>query len=82
MSEKKSGESHPKQTASDKFEYRDWEIFVNYGSISVATDWAATHKDYDGAPDGNDDRYVWGFSVEDCAAQIDDWYSDQDDAAA
>lgn len=56
--------------------YRDFEISPSSVSYSPETDWSWVHKDFDGAPDGNDNRYGYGSSIEDCKTQIDDWWEE------
>lgn len=52
--------------------YRDYEISKNLSNIARECDFVFSHKDYDGAPDGNDSRCGFGPTVEDCMAQIDE----------
>jgi hypothetical protein len=54
--------------------YRGWEIHFEYPPIPVRDfDWQASHKDYDGAPDANDNRLVHGSTLEAVKAEIDAW---------
>lgn len=59
-------------------QYRDFTIYYDPPPIPVRTcDWHYVHKDYDGAPDGNDNRCGHAPSLEDAKAEIDDWYEEQ-----
>jgi len=55
--------------------YRDFIIHYVYPPIPCRSmDWGFYHKDYDGE---GDRRHGNGPSVEDCKAQIDDWWLEQ-----
>lgn len=56
--------------------YRGFEISVAGYSPAPQFDWEFAHEDYDGAPDGNDNRHGRGASLSDCMAQIDDMLED------
>lgn len=60
--------------------YRNFRITYDPPPIPTrAFDWHATHDDYDGAPDGTDNRYFHGPTEDDVKAQVDDWHAEQDD---
>ena len=52
--------------------YRGFEIYRNPQAMAPGAEWQFTHKDYDGAPDANDDRCGHGSSIDDCKDQIDE----------
>lgn len=57
-------------------DYRGWQIFYNPPPIPCRDfDWSAAHPDYDGPDDG---RQVWGRTINDVVAAINDWHEDQD----
>jgi hypothetical protein len=56
--------------------YRDFEISRDLWSIAPDSDWEFSHKDYDGAPDANDNRAGHGPTLDDCKAQIDEMLED------
>lgn len=51
--------------------YKNCEIERIYPPIP-GTYFAWSHRDYDGAPDGNDTRCGFGRSIDACKRQIDD----------
>ncbi len=56
-------------------QYRDFVIHFDAPPIPVrCCDWHFYHKDYDGP---EDNRHGDGPSLEDCKAQIDDWWLGQ-----
>jgi hypothetical protein len=56
--------------------YRDHVIYFYAPPIPIRScDWHFYHKDYDGPEDG---RHGDGPSLDDCKAQIDDWWLEQD----
>lgn len=58
--------------------HRGWVISFEYPPIPCRDfDWAATHPDYDGADDANDNRVVHGRTREAVIAEIDAWHEDQ-----
>ena len=56
--------------------YRGYRIYPASYSPAPEFDWEFLHEDYDGAPDGNDNRCGRGASAADCIAQIDDLEDD------
>lgn len=55
--------------------YRGWMISFDYPPIPCRDfDWSATHPDYDGAEDANDNRVVHGRTRDDVIAEIDAWF--------
>lgn len=46
-----------------------WNI---YPSAPPSFMWSYTHDDFDGAPDGNDDRYGHADTLEDCIEEIEE----------
>lgn len=56
--------------------YRGFQIGMANYSPAAQFDWEFTHEDYDGAPDGGDNRHGRGASLADCMAQIDDMLED------
>ncbi|MGN7160853.1 hypothetical protein [Sphingomonas sp. SAFR-052] len=62
-------------TVADR--YRDWAISFDYPPIPCRDfDWSATHPDYDGADDANDNRIVHGRTRDDVIAAIDAWFEE------
>ena len=57
--------------------YRDYIVEPADYSPAPSFDWSFRHKDYDGAPDANDNRFGWGICPLACMAQIDDLEDDQ-----
>jgi hypothetical protein len=54
--------------------HRGWLISWDYPPIPVRDfDWSATHPDYDGAEDANDNRHVHAATLEGVIAEIDAW---------
>ena len=54
--------------------YKDW--YVTYFCKPIPDrnhDWEASHTNYDGAPDSDDDRAVTGPTLDDVKCQIDNW---------
>lgn len=49
--------------------HRGYRIYLD-GSSPFK--YAYVHEDYDGAPDGNDNRYGYADTIEACCAEIDD----------
>jgi hypothetical protein len=62
--------------------YGDWRIYVASYSPAARFDWEFVHKDYDGAPDGNDNRCGRGASFQDCIDQIDEIEAEADETLA
>lgn len=54
--------------------YREYRIYPASYSPAAQFDWEFAHTDYDGAPDGNDNRCGRGASLQDCIDQIDEAY--------
>lgn len=52
--------------------YRGYHVGPAAYSPAPQFDWEFHHEDYDGAPDGNDNRCGRGASAADCMSQIDD----------
>lgn len=52
--------------------YRGYHVGPAAYSPAAQFDWEFAHEDFDGAPDGNDNRCGRGASASDCMAQIDD----------
>lgn len=60
--------------------YRGWTISFDYPPIPCREfDWSATHPDYDGAEDANDNRVVHGRTRDDVIAAIDAWFAEEVD---
>lgn len=58
--------------------YRGWLISFDYPPIPCRDfDWSATHPDYDGAEDANDNRHVAASTREAVMAEIDAWFAEQ-----
>ncbi len=55
--------------------YRGYEIYK--GDLYVNFEFA--HKDYDGAPDGNDNRCGHGDTIEECRELIDELIEEEND---
>lgn len=54
--------------------YRGWIIYYDPPPIPDRRfDWHFYHEDYDGAPDGNDDRHGDGPTLRSCFEQIDNY---------
>ena len=61
--------------------YRNFRITYDPPPIPTRNcDWHATHDDFDGAPDANDNRYFHGPTEADVKAQVDDWHTEQEDS--
>jgi hypothetical protein len=59
--------------------YRGWSINFDFPPIPCREfDWSATHPDYDGADDANDNRVVHGRTRDDVMAEIDAWYEENE----
>ena len=43
--------------------HRGWQIDADYGCISVAHTWSATHPDYDASYEGEEDGWVGSHEV-------------------
>jgi len=57
--------------------YRGWLISFDFPPIPCRQfDWSATHPDYDGAEDANDDRVVHGATRDAVIAEIDAWIAE------
>lgn len=57
--------------------YGPWRIYYDPPPIPTrACDWHWVHDDYDGAPDGNDNRYGSESSFVACLNACDDWEDD------
>ncbi len=59
----------PGTTWDNPIWYREWRI---HRSDGYTCKWCYVHDDYDGAEDGNDDRYGYCETIEDCKAEIDE----------
>lgn len=61
-------------------EYRGYKIYRDPKPIPphIAGDWSFVHEDYDGAPDGNDNRCGCAQSIADAKAQIDEQIADRE----
>jgi hypothetical protein len=55
----------------DMWKHRGWTIDADYSCICTEYTWTATHPDYDGAPDSNDDRRANGSTYEELLDEID-----------
>ena len=76
---------HPEivpQDASNlhEVEYRGYRIYRDPKPVPphIAGDWSFVHRDYDGAPDGSDNRCGDAQSIADAKAQIDEQIADRD----
>lgn len=58
--------------------YRGFRIYINDQWFSAHDAYAYVHDDFDGAPDANDNRYGACATVEDCKAEIDDRFFDEE----
>lgn len=59
--------------------YRGWLISYDYPPIPCRNfDWSATHPDYDGAEDANDNRHVAASTREGVMAEIDAWHAENE----
>ncbi|HEY9219508.1 MAG TPA: hypothetical protein VIO94_15785 [Phenylobacterium sp.] len=59
--------------------YRGW--WIDYDPPPIPTrncDWQFWHDDFDGAPDGNDNRCGSAASLEDAKAEIDLWIEENE----
>lgn len=63
---------------SARIAYRGFDIYPSLVSYHPKTDYTYTHQDYDGAPDAYDNRAGFCGSPEECRAEIDEWYLDQE----
>ncbi len=52
--------------------YRSFEIYADENLYKPG--YSYVHDDYDGSPDGNDNRCGFEKTIEDCKRAIDDWY--------
>lgn len=51
--------------------YREFEVYQD----DTTGEWCATHEDYDGAEDAEDDRHLSGFHRrQDAKAAVDDYW--------
>ena len=57
--------------------YRGYRISPSLVSYMPSSDWCFAHEDYDGAPDGGDNRCGYAASPEACRAEIDMLEDDQ-----
>ena len=63
--------------ASRPGEYRGWQISFDYPPIPCRDfDWSATHPDYDGAEDANDNHVVHGRTRRMVLDEIDRWHEE------
>lgn len=61
----------------DPSRYRGWLISFDYPPIPCRDfDWSATHPDYDGADDANDNRVVHGRTRDAVIAEINLWHEE------
>ncbi|KQV83278.1 hypothetical protein [Rhizobium sp. Root1220] len=71
---------------SERISYRDYWISFNPKPVpaSCGVDWDWHHDDFDGAPDGNDNRCGCSASLEAAKADIDEQIDelDEDDLAS
>jgi hypothetical protein len=53
--------------------YKNYRIYLNdySGPGDHLVQFAYSHDDYDGAPDGNDNRFGYAATVEACKSEID-----------
>lgn len=59
--------------------HRGWSISFDYPPIPFRDfDWSATHPDYDGADDANDNRHVCASTREGVIAEIDAWCAENE----
>lgn len=59
--------------------YRGWLLSYDYPPIPCRDfDWSATHPDYDGADDANDNRVVHGPTRHAVVAEIDLWHEENE----
>lgn len=59
--------------------YRNFHISYSPPPIPYrSADWHYWHDDFDGAPDGNDNRYGSCASEQACRDEIDEWYLEQE----
>lgn len=62
------------------FTYRGWNVHFDPPPIPTRMfDWEATHPDYDGAEDANDNRCLHAGSRAAIQAEIDEWYADNEE---
>lgn len=54
------------------FRYGPWEIVLNKDALGSAERWSWQHRDFDGAPDANDNRSGYARSLDDAMDEIDD----------
>lgn len=52
---------------------------IGYIGEGPGADWCALHRDYDGAPDANDDRLFYAPSKAAVMADVDDWWQEESD---
>ena len=63
--------------------YRGWSISFDFPPIPIRDfDWSATHPDYDGAEDANDNRYVHARTREAVEAEVDAWIDENGEQSA
>lgn len=61
------------------YNYRGWNVHFDPPPIpSRQFDWQATHPDYDGAEDAEDNRICVGGSRAEVQAEIDEWIADNE----
>jgi hypothetical protein len=76
---------HPEIVPQDpssvhEVEYRGYRIYRDPKPVPthIAGDWSFVHEDYDGAPDGNDNRCGFAQSIADAKFNIDEQIADRD----
>lgn len=62
-------------TWSEPTWYGNYRIYVN--DTPAPYRYCFQHDDYDGAPDGNDNRYGFANSIKDCCDEIDEKEEEQ-----